>query len=389
MPSNLSCNGSEIKDNTSHDQDDNEQVWATDHPLIEVDSHLFVWLGVIILIIGTIGNVLSLTVWVCTSLRFYRLAPYMTILAISDLLTLHTRLLGEIVYIKTGKQIQDIDAPLCQLRFYLTYVSGHLVGWSLTLMTIQKAIAVSAPLRAQSFITRRSGWIIVFVMVIFIFGINTHVFWTFSFDPLNPEDPCTANDFINYTWPWMDTVIAVILPFLGLLFSNMIIIYKLAQAKHRHVKQHTTVVTADTHLVSNSVTLIALSLAFLLLNLPMQIYIPLYNSDVIIVKDYEDALLMTAFLHLQYTNSAINFFVYCLAWPAFRKKLCSIFCVLSIKFMRKQDNNRYITNQGRDLASSDTHLVQSGLHSSSDTISQAHTTHCDHSNVMIEACTYL
>ena len=294
-------------------------------PLMKADINLFLSLGILILVVGTTGNLLSLCVWVCTGLRKQRLAAYMTVLAIGDLLTLNGRLLPEIIGTLVGVYPNEINAPLCYGSTYLIYVSGHLVGWSLMLMTIQKAIAVSAPLRAKRYITRRAEWITVTIMVIFILGINSHLFWTFSFEPdTNPDYPCRGNTFIKQIWSWLDTLIAVFLPFLGLIISNVIIIYKVVQSSHK--RQQDLGAHTDSNLASTSTILIVLSLAFLFLNMPVQIYIYLNDNDLTDLKDYEEAFTVTTLFHLQYMNSAINFFVYCLTWKSFRRKLKLLFC---------------------------------------------------------------
>ena len=360
-----------------------EYVWEY-HPLTVLDHQLFVSIGVTILIIGTIGNVLSLCVWLCSSLRKHPLAPYMTTLAIGDLLSLYARLLLEIIGIKSEENINEINAVSCYIFFYSTYISGHLVGWSLTLMTIQKAIAVCIPLKARRFITRKTGWITMIVLVIVIMGINTHVFWTFTYDSLATDEKCQGNEFIHHTWPWIDTSLAVFLPFLGLIISNIIIISKLVAAKRRHTKMSTSKVTTDSSLISNCATLITLSLAFLLLNLPLQIYIPLYNSNHIVVDEYTDAFIMTAFSQLQYTNSTINFFVYCLAWPAFRRKLAFWFCRPCIRWKKRNDeqtNTMTSTTQGD---CSQAQSMQSGLNSTNNINFQENLRACNHSNITID-----
>ena len=362
-----------------------EYVWETlpSHPLSELDNQLFVWIGVTILIIGTIGNVLSLCVWLCSSLRKHPLAPYMTTLAISDLLSLYARLLSEIIGITSGEDVSHINPAICHLIFYLTYISGHLVGWSLTLMTIQKAIAVCIPLKARRFITRRTGWITMIVLVMVIMGINTHVFWTFTYDPLATDDKCQSNAFIDDTWAWIDTSLAVFLPFLGLIISNIIIISKLVAAKRRHTKMSTSKVTTDSNLISNCATLITLSLAFLLLNLPLQIYIPLYNSNHLVVDEYTNDFLMTAFLQLQYTNSAINFFVYCLAWAAFRQKLAFWFCMPCIRWKKKHDDQTNMMTSTKQGDCSQTQSTQPGLNSTNKMNFQENLPACNHSNITI------
>ena len=354
------------------------------HLLSELDIQLFVSIGVTILIIGTIGNVLSLCVWLCSSLRKHPVAPYMTTLAIGDLLSLYARLLLEIIGIKSEEYIHEINAVSCYIFFYSTYISGHLVGWSLTLMTIQKAVVVCIPLKARRFITRKTGWITMIVLVIVIMGINTHVFWTFTYDPLATDEKCQGNAFITDTWAWIYAALAVFMPFLGLIISNLIIISKLVAAKRRHTKMSTSKVTTDSNLISNCATLITLSLAFLLLNLPLQIYIPLRNANHIVVDKYTNDFLMTAFLLLQYTNSAINFFVYCLAWPAFRQKLAFWFCRPCIRWKKKHDEQTNTMTSTTHGDCSQTQSMQSVLNSTNNINFQENRPACNHSNITID-----
>ena len=359
---------------------------TSQHPLIQVDKKMYICLGALIILIGTVGNMLSLILWICSSLRKHPLASYMTVLAISDMLTLYSRLFPEIIGMETNLFLGDVNAALCYVRFFLTYTSGHMTAWLLTFMSINKAIAVCIPFKAKRFITCKSGWMVVGVITVAIIGLNMHIFWTFSFDPLKEEIRCGGSDFVYDIWPWIDLAFGVLVPFALLILTNIVIIYKIVGANRRRLGL-TTVKKNDNDLTSVSAILIALSLAFLVLNLPTILFVLLFNDELLVgMQQFEVNFFQSFAFLLQYLNSSINFFLYCLTWPTFREKLRLMFCKRNDHDKRslctKSDSNGLVQKK---------HCVTQ-IDASPDK-EKVHTDqkkkHCDHSKVDLEFCSYM
>ena len=166
--------------------------------------------------------------------------------------------------------------------------------------------------------------------------------------------------FFFSVWSWFDLFIFSVLPWLCLVVSNCVLLWTLnvsiRQAQHSLGSAYTHGFSGRKKQASSmTVTLFAVSTAFIVLNLPMSCVqvtgfyhhmvgsLDYYYQSEVIAYSYEIALAMFD------TNHAVNFYLYCLAGSKFRRELKKTF---SFMFrVRPESSTRVATLSSREETS--------------------------------------
>ena len=143
-------------------------------------------------------------------------------------------------------------------------------------------------------------------------------------------------DFYFSVWSWVDLLIFSVLPWLCLVVSNSVLLWTLnvsiRQAQHSLGSAHTDGVSGRKKQASSmTVTLFAVSMAFIVLILPMSCFqlLGFYHHMVGSLDYYYQSKVIAYFyefaLALWQVNGAVNFYLYCLTGSKFRRELKRIF----------------------------------------------------------------
>ena len=224
---------------------------------------------------------------------------------------------------------------LCKLVTFLIYVSGVLSAWTLVAMTAQRAVCVMFPHRANVLCTVGKSKVIVVSIALFIASIHSHILYGLHVGMLDGRKRCVTHihysPFIHEIWNWVDVLIFSLLPWLCLSVSNSLLLWKL-RLSLREAKLSLGSGQADKindrkkKATSISITLIAVSIAFLLFTFPMSFYQIL--SFTYWMNGYLRALRSSRAAYytqqisfpLWYASSCINFYIYCLTGSKFRRE---------------------------------------------------------------------
>ncbi|XP_025104594.1 uncharacterized protein LOC112570392 [Pomacea canaliculata] len=146
---------------------------------------------------------------------------------------------------------------------------------------------------------------------------------------------CTTIDdeglkyFDWYIFPYIDLAVTSLIPFSILIVGNSVLVWKVIQSVH--VARVMTAGGCDQvnsrqkKASSLTLTLITVSMAFLLLTLPICTFL-IINPDVYL-QSSPKVLFTWAFCNLSwYVNSAINFYLYCLSGSRFRTEAKNLLC---------------------------------------------------------------
>ena len=140
--------------------------------------------------------------------------------------------------------------------------------------------------------------------------------------------------FHTIVWPWVDLLEFSLLPFGLLVLSNTVLVWKVF-ASMREARSSFTVgqtVTAgkesrDRKVSSLTVTLVTLSISFLILTTPLSLYLIIrpyvltpsfFMKDVVLTGIFD--VFWAAGNVMWYANSAVNFYLYCLTGTRFREE---------------------------------------------------------------------
>ena len=288
-----------------------------------------------LILFGTFGNVMIILIHKRTALTSSMSVFFLT-LAASDLMLLYVTCFRSWMQITFEVNISVQHDALCKLDLFLLYVLGVLSAWTLVAMTAQRAVCVLFPHRANVLCTVGKSKVIVVSMVLFIAVIHTHLLYGIRVGKQDGRKACVFHKdytpFFQEIWSWVDLLMFSLLPWLCLAVSNSLLVWKL-RLSLREAKLSLGSGQADRindrkkKAKSISITLIAVSTAFLLLTFPMSFYQIINFMFWIIYGTLRTFRSLRVFyyihqisLPLWYANSCINFYVYCLTGSKFRRE---------------------------------------------------------------------
>ena len=136
----------------------------------------------------------------------------------------------------------------------------------------------------------------------------------------------------NHVYEWVDLALASALPFMVLLICNIAIIHRLAYFKRKMVTMQSQQSAAGVNLTSLTAMLLACCFTFLITSLPICIYLLGESAWLEHIDTFNDLhaeaeldLAWAVVNLIWYLNFAVNFLVYVLSGPRFRKEVLQMF----------------------------------------------------------------
>ena len=172
-------------------------------------------------------------------------------------------------------------------------------------------------------------------MVLFITVIHAHILYGFSVVTVVGKRMCYASTeydtFFSGIWSWVDMLIFSFLPWLCLAIGNSLLVWKLkVSVREAEVSlgsdQIDKINDRKNKATSITVTLVAVSTAFLILTFPMSFvqilnFVHWLNGTLYTTRKSHDFYYILEISYpMWYANSCINFYVYCLTGAKFRRE---------------------------------------------------------------------
>ncbi|XP_033607700.1 thyrotropin-releasing hormone receptor [Cryptotermes secundus] len=307
--------------------------------------------SLILIVLGTIGNCISVLAFFTTKLRKLSSSFYLAALAISDtgfLVALFISWLNSF-----GVPLFNVSG-LCEMNLYLTYVCSFLSAWLVVAFTVERFIAVRYPLRRPSMCTVARAKVVLASLTLLALILNVPNFWLTQIEIRDNKPICSLNPkftvlatVINH----VDFVVTFILPFFVIATLNAwisLMVWQLARIRRvltltgprernihcRRLHQpHCAAIPQQSLRSSASQTkvtkmLLVVSTVFLCLNLPsyvLRVRVYVQGSE---SKSQEENLpILQHVAHVLFiTNFGINFVLYCVSGQNFRRAFCSLCC---------------------------------------------------------------
>ncbi|XP_076470047.1 uncharacterized protein LOC143300332 [Babylonia areolata] len=237
--------------------------------------------------------------------------------------------------------VRTVHAAVCKLHKFAVFSAGRMATWILVAVTSQRVMTVMWPLRQRlsSTARRAKGTVAVIVGVCLVLDSGILAQYTLLKNRKGQtkcwavkDDPAAAL-YEDEVYPWLNIVTGSLLPLSLLVLNNVVLGVKVTQALRasRHMTDAEQSATRSRQASSLSLTLIVTSLTFVMLtsSIPAgffvkRFYLPSVSSDGQLEADLD---LSNAVLDLLwYCNSAVNFYLYFLTGPTFRRQAT---CLLS------------------------------------------------------------
>lgn len=324
----------------------------------------------LLLILGTFGNILVITVLTRKSSRKVPTSIFLSALAVSDLLALLTGLLRQwIRYVFETDIRTDISVSGCRFHWFIVYLVTQFSSWMLICVTAERVASTLVPHKSRVIFTIRNALILVCTVFVVLVLLNGHYLFGYGYknhtyeNGQNETERCVPitdryESFIIYTWTWIDLCVFYLIPFIVLLVGNTLIINKVITS---HRKSRRAVVPgndtrnarmgnfnhAGAKISSLTLTLLLVSAVFFICITPIVVY-PIgepYWADGASEKKLASLFLIETIANLlMYINHSINFVLYFLSGRKFRNEVKLLFC------RRRTTQNETETSAGASRA---------------------------------------
>ncbi|CAH1799046.1 unnamed protein product [Owenia fusiformis] len=277
---------------------------------IGTDKILITYWSPIILILGTIGNALSIAVFRRRKFRTSITHVYLITLAVVDTFGLWV---GVFPYgLQAISHVTLMNTWVCPILMFLGFFSVQLSAWTLVLVTSERLLAVFAPLKAKVIFNVK--WAVVILVSVFavLLGLNLHILWNYKLrvDVYNETDCSGPSEDYMSMHGWLDGITTSYLPSFLMLSANIAIIAKMLSRKKSGLGN-------SNQIASMTIILLLCNFSFICLNFPFSVCFKQWNET----GELHKAIVIM----LAHSNQAINFLLYCASGKIFRDEMKKMF----------------------------------------------------------------
>lgn len=221
----------------------------------------------------------------------------------------------------------------CLFSFFVHRLGGESSGWILAVMSVERSLAISMPLKSVKYRSRKINRILVAAVLIVVGGLYSYGFFT-----MRVQNGLCYHDLSNIgIWGQfvMNYVILIFTPAALILIANLVIIYCILKAKTQNLTEGQNLnqkeddSTLDSSTKSMIFMLIAISIAFFMLKTPFHIMVAVVRGSLAFYfatrHEAIIRLLLALSIWAQYLNHGINFYLYILSGSEFRAELVDLF----------------------------------------------------------------
>ncbi|CAF0923892.1 unnamed protein product [Rotaria sp. Silwood1] len=316
--------------------------------------------ALLLIIVGTIGNVLTIIILIRPNLRQHTTMRYFIAVAVADLCSLYSwnlNLFYKHLINLYQNDIEDASIMSCRLVSFIGFVSLQLSSWYLALVSVDRCLSIYFLFwRRQFGRASHSIYIILSITIIIIF-LNIHLLFFNGYKQSDciPYGKRTCfkcyerlNDkyYIFSKWEIVHVIFYNLIPLSAMLISTFFMIRRSRSSRYMHRilsidGRKDSLKNCDRLTKHRQLTRLLLSLIFLFafLTTPVMIYNVFLRNHLTDRKPLK-YILQGILLCKQFTHHAINFFVYCYGASMFRRELDEFFLIC----IRKKN---YIITQAR------------------------------------------
>ena len=321
------------------------QCCGADENFEDTERNIWIYASPVLIILGTIGNILSGKVMLGKRLRRYTTSVYLIGLAVVDTCILYSNMPWRWINAVFNINVLNLSVAYCKIGIFITYYTIDLQVWLLVCVNMERFTAVFLPTKAKRWFTKRTALIQMTIVASVLFVVNSHIFWTQTLLDYGSGYVCVEHpDFATFrlqVYGWIDLVLASVLPFSVMFLSSIAISVKL------YMQSKIGGGSGGNKTTTISIMLITVCLVFILCTLPVTIF--LADSDYFLHRYgccFTWHIIWPLLSILMYTNNAINFLLYSISGPRFRDELRRMFpcCKKHIIDVEPSINETSVTN---------------------------------------------
>lgn len=323
----------------------------------EIGRSIYAYVTPVILLVGILGNSLSLTVFLSRNMRNLSASSYLAALSISDMLVLILYVTVEwlkrgLVYLIPNTNLQFLDKDgACQTLLYIAYVLRFFSSWLVTAFTIERYIGVCHPLYRRYICSLPGSRRIIFgimiasSIIVIYKPVLSGVY--LSHDGIHYCTGSKDHDFLSFILDSIFALLITLVPFVIISVLNVLIMRKLCLRKsqfrvfgRKHVNRRenrpiTSQSISDESLIKLEFTLILFTISFCYIACNGPYFIVWFRNFLHSkhlsthlqysnygVEYWQGILYITKTIF--YMNYCINFFLYSITGKHFRREVKSL-----------------------------------------------------------------
>lgn len=295
---------------------------------------LSIYIQPILCIVGIVGNLLSLRIFLSKELRKVSSNIYLSAFSASCSVFL---LAVFIIWLEFFKLSLIHIQVWCQCIIFFTYVSSFLTIWFIVCITVENYIVTFHLRKATYFCTVLKAKVVIFCLTMTSFMLYAFTFWFTSVQEINGQRICQPSmeyPEVTTIFTYVDTVVTLLLPTILLIVMISAILVKHIYQRHLNSKLSINGSTRqrlskkEKSLLKITRVLLAIGLAYVLLSLPSYINklrylvsLTLYPQNITMDDHSQNQICIVIF----YSNFTLNFLFY-IKWSLnFRRGLKRLF----------------------------------------------------------------
>lgn len=319
----------------------------------------------IVIIFGTIGNMLSCIIMARKSTRKHVSSVCFRTLAVVDTFVLFLSSLMPWVqrwylYPVLQFSIQHYSQITCKLYQFIQYWPRDLSAWILVMISIERVVGVIFPYKHDIIFTKRKAMYYIIVLTIICGGKNIVLILEVTYVTYDEETWSCVYQLIPANY-WINICFYSFLPFVAILFCNVGILIGVTVSMYK-MRANISRGSHNPKLSSITSILLAISFTFLVCSAtycvpPMYQHFflgtPAFLTDYQMAMRFRSMYFVNIFVALGLVtmplNSAVNFYIYIMTGSLFRKELLLFFkglckqketgrnCVSSFRGLQRQE----------------------------------------------------
>ena len=310
---------------------------------LNVAQIIWTYIPPVIIIVGTIGNVLTLIAVTNRHCRKSSFTVYLAAMAITDTAYLYSAaLFGWLTRVFHFSSFWNL---VCKVTCFLTILTSHSSSWLIAALTVERMFCMYFPHKTKAACVPRTGYIVVGTIIGVLLLMDAHLLYAIQKNDVTNNNTILIGLPCEIVVPGYETVYANVFAWIdfGLYFLLPIFVIVIANsATVVAVLRRKTVTAALTTVNSNRVKrnrhlliiTFLFSFAFIIFLSPVVIFgvampdIYFFESPYFLqIDDNVIYYIIWASLCIwSFISHAVNFFLYVLSGERFRQELKQVFC---------------------------------------------------------------
>lgn len=336
--------------NNTNSSSDCSDTSSDFNSIYSVGRYFYSYFTPVIIIVGIVGNCLSLNVFLSKNLRSLSSSTYLAALSASDLFTVIFYVAVEWIrrglpYLFPEMNIHLLDFNgMCEIQLYISYVSRFLSAWLVVAFTVERYIGVCFPLLRRDLCTISTtrkivaGIFFVSAVIVIYKPVLSGMYKSASGNLYCTRSP--NHGFVSFVCDSIFAVMITFVPFVIITVLNVRIFQKLF--KRRRSRKCKNIITEESIIrLEFTIILLALSICFISFNIP---YFVMWCRNFLTSKYVSHSVSSSTDADLKYwqgvlyfvrtifyVNYCINFFLYLITGAYFRREVRVLFTYRTLR----------------------------------------------------------